>query len=330
MDGAATSMRLCCCVAVIGFLTTSLCCGRRAAAALGRIREITVASDWWPQVETSVRGMLQDTVFTPQPELRFQLRIFSGRQFENYRLLRTVFLIGTSSDTAVRTVLGQRADSLPEPGYGLFLIPNAWAENQQLAVFAVGHESLLVRGLESYASRIRTTFRDIALRNVERAVYFRGRDQKKTDTLAERYAFSLDVPREWYLKQDYADSGFIYLFAHYPDRSVFVFWQDSTRPLVPDSLVSLREMIVARYYDGDRVERSYVKAETVAFLGQPAVRLQGVWQNDKAAIGGPFVSYCFNHEGRFFFLDGQVFLPGKPKLDQLLQVEAIVRSFTPK
>lgn len=316
-------------------LTAAFCvvltsCGRKAVTALGRIREVTVASDWWPRVEPVVRRMLQDTVFTPQPEPRFLLRVFPGGQFESYRLLRTVFLIGVNSDTVVRTVLGQKADSLPEAGYGLFRIPNAWAENQQLVVFCARHETLLVRGLESYALRIRATFRDIVLRNVERAVYFRGKDQKKTDTLSERYAFSLDVPKEWYLKREHADSGFIYLFAHYPDRSVFVFWQDSTRSLAPESMNSLREMLVARYYDGDRVDQSYAEAETFAFLGQPALRLQGVWQNDKEAIGGPFVSYCFNHEGRFFFVDGQVFLPGKPKLDQLLQVEAIVRSFTPR
>lgn len=317
---------------LLGMAFWVLCpgCGRKAATALGRIREVTVASDWWSQVEPAVRQILQDTVFTPQPEPRFLLRVFSARQFENYRLLRTVFLIGTGEDTVIRVVLGAKLDSLPETGYGLFRIPNAWADNQQLVIFAARHESLLVRGLEAYALRIRSTFWDIALRNVERAVYFRGRDQKKVDALTERYGFTLDVPREWYLKEDYADSGFIYLFAHYPDRSVFVFWHDSVRALLPELLVSLRETLAARYYDGDRVERNYVRAETIAFLGQPAVRLQGVWQNDKGAMGGPFVSYCFNHEGRFFLVDGQVFLPGKPKLDQLLQVEVIVRSFTPQ
>ncbi len=325
-------LRLRSCLVLLGVVYCIFClgCGRKAATALGRIREVTVASDWWPQVEPTVRQILQDTVFTPQPEPRFLLRVFSAKQFENYRLLRTVFLIGTSVDTVLKVVLGAKLDSLPETGYGLFRIPNAWADNQQLVVFVAKHESLLVRGLEAYSLRIRNTFWDIALRNVERAVYFRGRDQKKTDALTERYGFTLDIPREWYLKEDHADSGFIYLFAHYPDRGVFVFWRDSVRELVPELLVGLRETLVTRYYDGDRIEPNYIKAETIAFLGQPAVRLQGVWQNDKGAMGGPFVSYCFNHEGRFFLVDGQVFLPGKPKLDQLLQVEVIIRSFTPQ
>jgi len=305
-------------------------CGRRANTALGRLREITVASDWWELVEPVVRGTFQDTVFTPQPEPRFRLKVYTGKQFASYRLLRNVFLVGVASDTAVRTVLGARADSLPESGYGLFLIPNAWADNQQLVVFAAAHESLLVRGLESYGPRLSATFRDIVLRNVVQAVYFRGRDEKKTGELYERYAFGLDVPKDWFLKQEHADARFVYMFAHYPDRSVFVYWQESVRPLETGPMLDLRDTLTGRYYEGDRAERSYAVADTVEFLAEPALRLQGVWQNEKQAIGGPFVSYCFNHEGRFFMADGQVFLPGKPKLDQLLQVEAIVRSFTPR
>ena len=321
---------LCLCVFVVCLAAVFSGCGRRANTALGRIREITVVSDRWDWLEPTLSRILQDTIFTPQPEPRFPIRVYNEDQFESYRLLRTLFLIGTNSDTVIRAVLGPRVDSLPQGEYGLFHIPNAWADNQQLVVFVADDESLLISGLGLYAARIRNTFQDVVLGNSIRAVYYRGRDEEKTRSILERYDFGVDVPRGWRLNQEHADSQFVYLFAHFPDRSVFIHWQDSPRPLEPGPLLDLRDSLTRRYYDGDLVERPYTVTDSVEFLAGPALRLQSIWQNDSMSTGGPFVSYCFNHEGRFFMVDGQVFLPGKPKLDQLYQIEAIVRTFAPR
>ncbi|MBM3315986.1 DUF4837 family protein, partial [candidate division WOR-3 bacterium] len=70
--------------------------------------------------------------------------------------------------------------------------------------------------------------------------------------------------------------------------------------------------------------------ESIGFMGGPCLRLRGVWQNPGEVIGGPFVSYSFSYQGRFFMLDGTLFNPGERKLDNLFQLEAVIRTFTPR
>jgi hypothetical protein len=305
-------------------------CGRELTPAIGRLREVTVVTDHWPLVESKVRAILQAEVPTPQPEPEFLVRQVGTDRFDAYTRLRTVFLVGLVGDTVVSTVLGPRIDSLAGDGAGLFRVPNAWSTNQQLIVLAARDESSLVRGLDVYSGRIRHTFRQVVLDHVSRVVYRTGPDRAKTGQLAERYAFSLDVPQRWQINEDHANSRFLYLFGHYPDRNVFVYWREGERPLDHGAMTGLRDSLTLAFYDGDRADPELVRFDTVDFLGSACLRLAGVWQNDKEVMGGPFVSYCFNNQGRFFMIDGLVYDPGKKKLDAMLQAEVVMRSFTPR
>ena len=305
-------------------------CRVSGTPAIGGLREIAVVTGWWGAVEPEVRAILQREMLTPQPEPEFTLHVFSPDQFRGYSMFRTLLVIGTTQDTLVAALLGARADSLPGGEYGLFRVPNPWAQNQELVIFAVRTDSLLVPGLRAYTARLRATFREIAVRHVERAVYMRGRDAAAERALARAHSFTIQVPKDWFLKQEHSAERFVYLFGHYPDRGVFVHWEDAPRALAADSLVALRDRLTAAFYRGDVVEPGYTAADTAEFLSAPAVRLQGIWQNEKETTGGPFVSYSFNHEGRFFMVDGYVYNPGKKKLGALLEVEAVIRTFTPQ
>ncbi len=305
-------------------------CDRGIVPAVGRLREVTVVCDRWPLVESRIRAILQSPVPTPQPEPEFLVRQVGSNRFDAYTRLRTVLMVGLVGDSVIATVLGPRVDSLAAGEYGLFRVPNAWAVNQQLVVLAARDDSSLLRGLDAYAGRIRQTFRQVALDHAGRAVYRRGLDQARTGQLVERYLFSLDVPRGWHVNEDHAAAGFVFTFGHYPDRNVFVYWREGERPLDAAAFVRLRDSLTRAYYDGDRVDSTGLRTDTVDFLGGACLRLAGIWQNDEEVMGGPFVSYCLNHQGRFFMVDGLVYNPGKKKLDALLQAEVVVRSFTPR
>jgi hypothetical protein len=309
-----------------------LACGRGSPVVrlIGPLREVTIISAQWDEVEGTVRSILQEQVSTPQPEPEFKVRVGDAGKFETYSKFRILFLIGTSRDTLIRQILGPRADSLSEGDFGLLKVPNPWYKGQSALIFIARDTSRLVPGLEIYASRIRQTLREIVLVQMAKAVYIEGIETKRTAELSTKYAFSIDVPRRWLLNEDHAAGDFTYLYGHNPDRNVFVYWQDSTRALIPESLSVLRDLLTGRYYDGDSIDRRFLQAETIAFLAGPCVRLSGVWRNNRDVIGGPFVNYSFNFRGRFYMADGLVYNPGKPKLDALTQTEAVVRTLTPR
>ncbi|MCX6843818.1 MAG: DUF4837 family protein [candidate division WOR-3 bacterium] len=315
---------------LVGTVLLALACSSTDPRLFGPLREVTVISAQWDELEPTVRSILQEPVPTPQPEPEFKVRVGSAGKFETYSRFRVVFLIGTSRDTLIRQILGARADSLSEGDFGLLKVPNPWFKNQFALIFIARDTSKLVAGLHAYAGRIRQTLRGIGLDQMTKAVYIEGVDRNRTDELSRKYAFTIDVPRRWLVNEDNAAAGFVYLYGHMPDRNVFVHWQDTTRALVPDSMAGLRDYLTGRFYDGDSIDRQFLQAETIAFLAGPCVRLSGVWKNDREVIGGPFVNYSFNFRGRFYMVDGLVFNPGKMKLDALTQTEAVVRTLTPR
>jgi hypothetical protein len=297
---------------------------------IGPLREVTVVSSEWDEVEATVRSILQEPTLTPQPEPEFKVRVGTVGKFETYSKFRILFVIGTSQDTLIRQILGARADSLFEGDFGLLKVPNPWLKGQFALIFIARDTARLVPGLEVYAARIRQTLRGVVLDQMARAVYIEGVDKKLTAEFRTRFGFTIDIPLRWHLNQDQAADGFIYVYGHVPDRNVFVFWQETTRALVPESLAALRDRLTGRYYEGDSIDARFLEAETIAFLSGPCVRLSGVWRNSEQVIGGAFVNYSFNFRGRFFMADGLVYNPGKPKLDALAQAEAVIRTLTPE
>ncbi len=316
-------------LATLGALLVLACNGGIPNKTLGPLREVTVVSEYWDLVDSTVIEMLQRPVPTPQPEPEYRLRAGKADRFDTYSRFRIVMLVGTVEDTLIRSVLGSRAGSLAGGDFGLYKVPNPWQQGQFALVFAAREPGLLVPGLRAYSGRIRRTIEEFVLEQMRRAAYFEGTSPAVTEAMLQRYSFALEVPKRWQVREEFADSGFVYMFVHYPDRSVFVHWTDSVQPLEPEALVRLRDRLTGRFYGGDSIDRQFMVVDTVEFLAGPAVRLRGVWKNNRETIGGPFVSYAFNHQGRFYMVDGLVFNPGKKKLDHLLQVEAVVRSFTP-
>lgn len=317
-------------VVVAGAVLGAIACTNLPRPPVGPLREVTVITSHWNKIDSTVTAILQRPVPTPQPEPEFKIRVGEPGKFDTYRRFRVLFLIGTPEDTLIRQVLGSRAESLAAGDYGLFKVPNPWMKDQFALIFVARDETLLVPGLVAYTDRVRQTVRDIVLDQLARAVYIEGRIRSHEAEMSRKYSFTVDVPKRWLVNEDGAADGFIYLFGHFPDRSVFVYWQDSERVLGLDSLVELRDRLTGEHYRGDSLDREYVRADTLTFLMRPAVRLSGVWHNNRQVIGGPFVAYALNFDGRFYFVDGLVFSPGQKKLDAMGQVEAVVRTFTPR
>lgn len=304
-------------------------CTSNMPKSFGRLREVAVITDYWGVVGKEVERILSRPVATPQPEPEFLLRVGGYDRFGGYSRLRMVFIIGISEDSIIRGILRQRVDSLGEAGFRLFRFPNAWVSNQQVLVLVARDSSKLVSGLKAYAPRLHRMVTELVLEQMAAATYLQNRNEGLSNRIRERYGFALDVPKGWLLDEKGAGENFIFIHGHFPDRSVFVFWQDTVYPLVLDSILNLRDRLTKRFYDGDSLDRSAVLVDTIEFMGMPCLRLRGVWQNQRQVMGGPFVLYAFNHQERFFLLDGMVFNPGEKKLSSLFQVEAIIRTFVP-
>ncbi len=304
-------------------------CASRVPRAFGPLREVTVITDHWQDVGKTVEAIFTRQIPTPQPEPEFLLRVGTTEKFSAYSKLRLLLLIGTAQESLFQKILRGKIDSLPDGEFGLFLLPNAWVDNQWVLLFIAKDPDRLAAGIKLYSQRLHQTITEKVLEQLTRATYQRGIDSKLTNFLKVRFGWQIDVPVKWLLQEKDSSSRFVYIFNHFPDRSVFVHWSDTTEQLTLENILNLRDELTTKFYDGDSVDRQAVIAETIQFLGVPALRVRGVWQNRVRVIGGPFVLYAFNYQERFFLLDGTVFNPGEKKLSNLFQLEAILRTFVP-
>lgn len=198
-----------------------------------------------------------------------------------------------------------------------------------LAANATAEERLLTRGGKTLGKRMREStrnrFRDYLLRNRE--------NKGGGKYLQRQFGFSLRFPPEYRLLQERPDLGAIELHRTEPSRVMGVFWTQDFEgpPTEADSaaLTAWRTQVVDSLYHGDYIlpgENRYSEAE---LGGRPALRLQGIWQNERDMTGGPFVTYFFEDRprGRLLALDLVLYAPGKNKHPYMRELEALASTF---
>lgn len=317
----------------------ALGCGPSLPGSAGRVREVVLVAPDSLETRGSLSQILETEHLTPQPEPEFLVRLVGPERLSDFAPFHTIFLVGRIDDPSIMEILKGWVDldrlkqRVLTDTFSLFRLHDLWARDQVVICFLARDRATLKRGLRTYASRIRGVIHNRFLERTHRLTYQRGYNRQATQRMAASFGFTIDVPLGFRLDERYRADNFVYIYGHNPDRSIFIHWRDGNVDLGArsvGSLLALRDSLTLRYYDGDQVLLEMSRSEPAEFQGRRAVRLQGVWQNERWVIGGPFISYLFNYEGRFYFIDGTLFAPGKRKLDNLLQLDAILKTFNPK
>ncbi len=194
-----------------------------------------------------------------------------------------------------------------------------------LAADADAEETILGRMGASIRQRMRDLtrdrYRDYLLHNRE--------NRGGTKYLQRRYGFSLRYPGEYHLLQDRPDLGAVELHRKEPSRVMGVFWtkEFTQSPALSDSteLMAWRHTIVDSLYHGDYVLDSDNVFTESEIAGRSAVRVQGIWQNERDMTGGPFVTYFVRDEARdrLIALDLLIYAPGQAKHPYMRELEAL-------
>lgn len=292
--------------------------------SIGKLREIVMVTPYRDRIEAAIIDILQNETPTPQPEPEFLIRWIPSERLKDFTTFRTLFIIGRPEDKIIRDM-----GEIPiRERFTFFKLKDLWARDQLICVFIA--KDSLEQGLRKYALRIHHTFEENFLKRLEDITYEEGYEERLTQYLLDRYDFSIKVPKGFMANEDFKEERFIYIFGHNPDRSIFIYWEEKNRVLENNELLALRDSLTQRFYEGDLLLRKLTVVEEVNFLDQRALRIMGVWQNEEKILGGPFLSYCFNYDDKFFFIDGTLFLPGERKLNSLFQLKVVLNTFKVK
>lgn len=205
---------------------------------------------------------------------------------------------------------------------------DVWARGQTVLVVAGQGEEAIAARVATESDRLYNAFELGVTRQILARAYLAGEQKELRRDLEQRYGWSIRVPEGYRVGED-REARFVRCFRRERGAQLlFVHWQDGVESLPgPEACADLRARLIATYYDGDTMDSTRTRSEPADFLGRPAQKLYGVWQNAKYTMGGPFRTYCFVDQNRLVMVDLAVFEPMQSKVDLLRQLEAIALTF---
>ncbi len=325
------------CVSLLaGLLLLPGSCSQRKLPALGSSSDLTIVTNMSPddEVVRLLKSSFSATVVTVEEEERYSFEVEPASRLHKHRDSRNLVLLADLSKRdrlrkKVREVLGKRGfEQLEASGADYRVLSNIEALGQTMAVVAgVNRESLLDllrrKGGELYA-----VTDSVVTERTGDIVYIVGYDTSMERYVLSKYGWMVRIPKTYRVAEEEKGRVIKVVSGEDPARLLLVHWTAAKDgKLDPKQCLDLRARLAWAYYDEDQIDRKRTSVADVFFQGRRALKITGVWQNEKYVIGGPFITYCFIEKGRLYLLDGVVFAPGMDKGPWLRQVEAIMLTF---
>ncbi|MFC2113125.1 DUF4837 family protein [Bacteroidota bacterium] len=208
----------------------------------------------------------------------------------------------------------------------------------QLVVNLIGpNDSTMITYLEENRERL-ISLLEVDERNRTILNYRKNRAKGIDEILKSGHGLSISVPAGYEVGVDSND--FIWLSHEVADMSqgVFLYYYPytDTNTFTSEYLIKKRDEYLRKYVAGP-TKGSYMKTETrypvirneMAKDGKYLVELRGLWNLEKAFMGGPFISHTILDEknNRVVTVGGFVYAPSLDKRNYVRELEAILQTF---
>jgi hypothetical protein len=339
MKSKATDIRNWLAVALLGGLVVGGC-GLTKRPAVGRDRRINVIADEadWYRSGVAVRGVLNRRITIFFEEQIFNANWVRPEKFDDHRNRKNLFIVASLRDTSyklgdkkgaelLKSIMSPaRFDSLARAGAEMIYLRDFWAAGQLVVIAAATEGELLAKLLQENMEAVYQFF-DEGLDERVRGHLFR-KGKLRLDNLRRRFGWVIDIPSNYKLVTEDPAGHFYRFMRHYPDRSIFVYWETRPRTEMADSaLVHLRERLAGSYYDGEEINRERTTVQSTEFAGFTGKMINGNWENNELILGGDFFSYCINTDDRFYMVDAKLFASGMDKEPWLRQLRIVTSTF---
>ncbi len=316
-------------------LTATACPRHQPVSAVGPNDEISVFTNTDPRGATAdeLRRLLAYPVEVVGREDAFRLDFIPYHQFGTHRHVKNqLFAVDLSGDDPLAGALPRMLTSVAEGKLTarkpfLLLLRDLWATGQT-SLFAVAWSGAELRRLlaDADSTQLRRSFEGAVVDGLKKTIFLLGEERALSAQVAQQYGWTLRLSPGFFAAEDI--KGRVVKFnADQPVRILMVNWHEGELPLDAGTWNPILSELLDVYNDGDLFLPERTNIFPDEFQGGPAVKWEGVWQNEKYVIGGPFRAYAFHRGGSSYLLVGIVFAPAHPKVYLLRQVEALLATF---
>ncbi len=329
--------------------------------ASGRAGEMIVVMDsiqWSGELGATIRSTFgADVPGLPRDEAMFKMNHVEPSKMT--RILKQVknliFVVTLDSNTPssrrIRSYFTEEslARIKNEPELFVFTAEDEFAKGQEVMYLFGQSEEQLISSIRDNAGSLQGYFNQAEEKRLESTIFTGRNTLGLTRTLKEEFDCTMDFPFGFQVAHTYKSQndsqGFIWFRQMNPenDKNVFIAYVPyrSESMFNKENLIAFRDSVALSQLFGDPERpESFVLTETtvpfipvttqqLSFKGHFAVKMAGLWKTNNISMGGPFVSYAIVDEntGRFYYIEGFVYSPGKPQREYMRELQVILNSF---
>lgn len=291
----------------------------------------------WLATEPILRDVFEKSIMTPQDETIFTILKAELNKFKRYKNL--IFLATLDGEGAVANIVNNSLEPAAKQkvndGNYVFVQKEKWASDQFIMFLVSTDKDRLIEKIKENKDYLFNIFDDYWDEVNKKRMSRIDRQTEIEKSFLTKYGWTVSVLDDYFIFVENPDSHFVMLRRYLPERWLFVHWIDTYDPSVITTkwCIDKRNKIGLHFYEGDEVEQKFTQPDTaiVDFLGRRALKISGLWRNDKKQAGGPFKNYCFYDEKsqRIYMLDYALFSPRleNPKRNLLRQAEILLHTF---
>ncbi|MCX2838503.1 DUF4837 family protein [Salinimicrobium sp. MT39] len=293
------------------------------ASSSGKINNLTVVMEndlWTGEVGEAVRRYLAAPVDgLPQEEPLFSLSQMPPEAYQGFARKNRIFL---------HIQKGQ------EPG--IKMADDAYARPQKGILITGEDNEQIISLIDENAEKIISTFKKTELAEQQRRI---RKSLKSDEKLEEQLGVSLKFPTAYRYAKETDD--FFWIRKDIPTGSMEILVYEVPRHVIEKdtnivgNIIEMRDSIGQVHIPG-RVDGSYMVTESAyaPYLfesqidGKFAWESKGIWEVKGDFMGGPFINYAVLDEenDRYVILEGFAFSPSAQKRENMMELEAILKS----
>lgn len=293
------------------------------ASSSGKINNLTVVMEndlWTGEVGEAVRRYLAAPVDgLPQEEPLFSLSQMPPEAYQGFARKNRIFLhIQKGQEPAIK------------------MADDAYARPQKGILITGENNEQIISLIEENAEKIISTFKKTELAEQQRRI---KKSLKNDEKLEEQLGVSLKFPTAYRYAKETDD--FFWIRKDIPTGSMEILVYEVPRHVIEKdtnivgNIIEMRDSIGKVHIPG-RVDNSYMVTESAyaPYLFESQIdrkfawESKGIWEVKGDFMGGPFINYAVLDEenDRYVILEGFAFSPSAQKRENMMELEAILKS----
>ena len=323
-------------ILLLSFLVIATGCSMKPAA-VGDGGSLVVIADELdcPIIRKALDEKFSRMIATPHDEPLFEITWEDGNSIA--AKTRSPLLLmastldgeGPTADLLKRMLTPEVEKGIRAGDFSIFKRKDPWAR-QQLMFILVGRDKLeLGKRMEEWIDSLHVWAVDFEIKRLQSMVGKARKHYEYQNFIDNKHGFKLTLQVDYIEAQENDSLDFVRFIRHYPDRWIMIAWGRNGSELNPEFIYQRRKAAGEVFLDPIDTYNDHLTWEQTSFLGQPAIKIRGIWATKEPIGGGPFFTYGFTCPDNDFYyiIDCCVLAPGQTKRPFLWQLEALAHTF---